>query len=94
MELMASILILFTRTTAYGAILGFGMMADAVFSHIFVVGIEVQNDGGSLFWLAVITIILCLYLLYHEQKTVIGLLPFLKQPKTHLKKYVIDSIKK
>jgi hypothetical protein len=49
MELMASILILFTRTTAYGAILGFGMMAGAVFSHIFVVGIEVQNDGGSLF---------------------------------------------
>jgi hypothetical protein len=41
----------------------------------------------------VLTIILCLYLLYHEQKTVIGLLPFLKQPKTHLKKYVIDSIK-
>jgi hypothetical protein len=86
MESVASILILFTRTTAYGAILGFGMMAGAIFSHIFVLGIDVQNDGGSLFGLAVITIILCLYLLYHEQKAVIGLLPFLKQPKTHLKK--------
>lgn len=86
MESVASILILFTRTTAYGAILGFEMMAGAIFSHIFVLGIEVQNDGGSLFGLAVITNILCLYLLYHEQKALIGLLPFLKQHKTHFKK--------
>lgn len=75
-ELIASILILIPRTTLLGAFLGFGTMLGAIFSHIFVLGIEVQNDGGTLFILAVITLLSCLLLVYRERNKIPDLLRF------------------
>ncbi|MEJ0104489.1 MAG: hypothetical protein WDO19_18830 [Bacteroidota bacterium] len=49
MELIASILILIPRTTGYGALLGLGIMGGAILSHLVVLGIQVQGDGGQLF---------------------------------------------
>ena len=69
-ELIASILILIPRTTLLGALLGLGTMVGAIFSHIFVLGIEVQNDGGTLFILAVVTLISCLLLVYAERNRI------------------------
>lgn len=66
-ELIASILILIPRTTLLGAVLGFATMLGAIFSHIFVLGIEIQNDGGTLFVLAVITLLCCLILIYNQK---------------------------
>src|SRR6476620_207713 len=59
LELIASILLLIPRTTLAGAILGMGLMAGAVFSHLTKLGIVVQNDGGELFVLALIVFITC-----------------------------------
>jgi uncharacterized membrane protein YphA (DoxX/SURF4 family) len=73
-ELIASILILIPRTSLLGALLGLGTMLSAIFSHIFVLGIEVQNDGGTLFILAVITLISCLLLVYAERNKIPDLL--------------------
>ncbi len=73
-ELVASILILIPRTTLLGALLGLGTMAGAIFSHIFVLGINVQNDGGTLFALAVITLICCLILVYNQKNKIPDLL--------------------
>ena len=53
-ELVAAALILWPRTTGIGAALSLGIISGAIFSHLFVLGIEVQGDGGLLFWLAVI----------------------------------------
>lgn len=75
-ELIASILILIPRTTLLGAFLGLGTMLGAIFSHIFVLGIEVQNDGGTLFILAVVTLISCLLLVYAERNRIPDLLRF------------------
>ncbi len=75
-ELIASILILIPRTTLIGALLGFGTMLGAIFSHIFVLGIEVKNDGGTLFILAVVTLISCLLLVYAERNKIPDLLRF------------------
>jgi uncharacterized membrane protein YphA (DoxX/SURF4 family) len=75
-ELIASILILIPRTTLLGALLGLGTMLGAIFSHIFVLGIEVKNDGGTLFVLAVITLISCLLLVYTERNKIPDLLRF------------------
>jgi uncharacterized membrane protein YphA (DoxX/SURF4 family) len=75
-ELIASILILIPRTTLLGALLGLGTMLGAIFSHIFVLGIEVQNDGGTLFILAVVTLISCLLLVYAERNKIPDLLRF------------------
>ncbi|WP_284651667.1 DoxX family membrane protein [Flavobacterium terrisoli] len=75
-ELIASILILIPRTTLLGALLGMGTMLGAIFSHIFVLGIEVQNDGGTLFILAVITLASCLLLVFAERNRIPDLLRF------------------
>ena len=73
-ELIASILILIPRTTLLGAILAIGTMVGAIFSHIFVLGIEVKDDGGTLFTLAVITLICCLILVYNQKNKIPDLL--------------------
>ncbi len=73
-ELIASILILFPRTTIYGALLGMGIMAGAIVSHLFVLGIEVRNDGGLLFGLALVAFACCAVLAYLNKREI----PFLK----------------
>lgn len=71
-ELVASILILIPRTTVYGAILGLGTMTGAIFSHLFVLGIDVKNDGGTLFILAIITFLCCAYLVFINRNKIFG----------------------
>lgn len=57
-ELVVSILLLIPATSAIGALMSLGVMGGAILSHIFILGIQVQNDGGTLFFLAV-TVFLC-----------------------------------
>lgn len=57
-ELIASILLLIPCRAWAGALLALGVMAGAIFSHLTVLGIVVQNDGGLLFGLA-ITVAVC-----------------------------------
>ncbi len=57
-ELVVSILLLIPATSAIGALVSLGIMGGAILSHIFILGIQVQNDGGTLFFLAV-TVFLC-----------------------------------
>jgi uncharacterized membrane protein YphA (DoxX/SURF4 family) len=73
-ELIASILILIPRTTLLGAFLAVGTMMGAIFSHIFVLGIVVKDDGGTLFALAIITLICCLILVYNQKNKIPDLL--------------------
>ncbi|MEZ4959754.1 MAG: DoxX family protein [Saprospiraceae bacterium] len=61
MELVAALLILIPRTKALGALLALGIIAGALFSHLTVLGIEVQGDGGLLFYLAVAVFLLSLF---------------------------------
>lgn len=63
-ELLISILIIIPKTTLIGAILGLGTILGAIFSHLFFLGVEIQNDGGLLFILALIIFFCCLYLIY------------------------------
>lgn len=55
MELVASLLLLMPQTTKFGALLSLGLMSGAIASHIFILGIEINDDGGKLFLLALIT---------------------------------------
>ena len=75
-ELIASILILIPRTTLLGAILGMGVMAGALVSHLFILGIEVQNDGGLLFTLAIVTFVCCAILVFQGRDKIHELLKF------------------
>jgi uncharacterized membrane protein YphA (DoxX/SURF4 family) len=72
-ELIASILILIPRTTLLGALLALGTMLGAIFSHIFVLGIVVKDDGGTLFTLAIITLLCCVILVNYQKSKILDL---------------------
>lgn len=64
LELIASILILYPRTTFFGAVLGAGLMSGAIFFHLTSLGIEVKGDGGLLFTYALLVFVSCLILIF------------------------------
>ncbi len=69
LELITVVLLLIPRTAWIGALLGVGIIGGAIFAHLFILGINVNNDGGRLFTLAVTTFVLCsitFYLYYSE----------------------------
>lgn len=74
MELVASILILIPKTAAYGALLTLGVISGAIFSHLTLLGIEVENDGGTLFGLAiaVFTLSMIVLIMHRRQLPFIG----------------------
>ncbi len=75
-ELFAAILILIPSTTLIGALLAAGVISGALLSHLFILGIEVKNDGGELFILAVITFICSIILIYLDRRKIPGLMRF------------------
>jgi uncharacterized membrane protein YphA (DoxX/SURF4 family) len=73
LELIASVLILYPKTTGIGAALGLGLMAGAIFFHLTKLGIRVNGDI-ILFLYAVITFVCCGILLIIYKKQVLRLL--------------------
>lgn len=73
-ELIAAILVLIPRTVLLGALIGLGVISGAILSHIFVLGIEVQNDGGLLFAFALTVFICCAILIYQYKSKIPDLL--------------------
>ena len=60
LELIASVLILLPSTVWLGSLLAIGLMAGAIASHILVIGV-MRDDGGQLFFYAVIVFICALF---------------------------------
>jgi uncharacterized membrane protein YphA (DoxX/SURF4 family) len=71
MELIASVLILYPRTTGWGAALGLGLMGGAIFFHLTKLGIVFYGDA-VLFTYAVITFVCCLILFVKYRQQVFG----------------------
>ncbi|TCP25660.1 DoxX-like protein [Tenacibaculum skagerrakense] len=74
LELIASILLFVPKKVWLGAGLTLGLMGGAIFSHLTKIGIEHNNDGGTLFIMAVITLLAGGILLFQNRKDI----PFLK----------------
>lgn len=70
LELIASILLLINATAWLGATLGLGLMTGAIGMHLTLLGIEVKNDNGYLFILAVVVAFCCLLILLFNKKTI------------------------
>ena len=70
-ELIASALILYPRTTGYGAALGAGLMGGAIFFHLTILGIRFGGDY-ILFIYAVIVFVCCAILLFLYKDQVLG----------------------
>ena len=58
-ELIIAVLLIVPKTSLVGAVLAIGVIGGAILSHLFILGIEVQDDGGLLFGLALIIFISC-----------------------------------
>jgi putative oxidoreductase len=56
-ELVAAVLLLLPRTAGLGAVLSLGIISGALLSHLAILGIEVQGDGGLLFALAAVVFV-------------------------------------
>lgn len=75
-ELITAILILVRRTMIVGMLISLGIIMGAVFSHLLVLGINVKNDGGGLFVLALVVLLSSsLFLFLHKT----ALMEFLKK---------------
>lgn len=71
-ELIAGILILIPSISWLGALGGIGLMTGAVFFHLTKLGIEVQNDGGTLFFMAVAVLVCCIVSIVIEKERVVS----------------------
>jgi hypothetical protein len=83
-ELIAAILMLIRCRAWLGAVLALGVMAGAIFSHLTVLGIVVQNDGGLLFGLALTVTACSLVVLTLHRRQIPFLLGLSKSKTTQL----------
>ena len=72
-ELIAAILILIPKTIWLGALLTLGIISGAIFMHLTDLGIEINGDGGMVFYMALVVFILSLVILWINWKS----LPFI-----------------
>ncbi|MTE25333.1 MULTISPECIES: DoxX family protein [Winogradskyella] len=70
LELIAGILLLIPKTIWAGALLALGLMSGAIVMHLTKLGIEVQGDGGTLFYTAIATFVLSAIILYNQRKAI------------------------
>ena len=69
-ELIASILLFVPKRTWLGALLTVGTMAGAVMSHLTILGIEHDGDGGALFISALVALLATGVLLIMNRKDI------------------------
>ena len=70
LELISAILILIPKTIWLGASLTLGIISGAIIMHITIIGIEVNNDGGTLFFMALLIFTLALFVLWKNRKNI------------------------
>lgn len=70
LELIAAILILIPKTIWAGALLTIGLISGAIMMHLTQLGIEINNDGGLLFCMADVILILSLIILFNQRKNI------------------------
>ncbi len=70
-ELIAGAMLMINRTAWLGAGIALGLMAGAIFMHLTKLGIVVMDDGGYLFFLAIIVTISCSYILLTDRHKIL-----------------------
>jgi hypothetical protein len=83
-ELISALLLFVPKRIWMGALLGTGTMAGAIMSHLLVLGINVQEDGGKLFGLAIITFVACVTVLFTERKSIETFIAKVLKNKLHI----------
>lgn len=73
LELIASILILIPKTAWFASAMVLGIIGGAIFMHLTMLGIDINGDGGLLFYTAIATFALSGLSLWFARKDI----PFL-----------------
>jgi len=68
LRVVAAILLIVPYTAFVGALSGVALMLGAIFSHLMVVGIQSNGDGGELFMLALVVLLCCLVTLWLQKE--------------------------
>lgn len=79
LEFIAAILLLIPRTSIFGAIFSFGIILGAIFSHLTILGIIVQDDNGLLFFLALVIFFFSSTILFLQKEELVKLLTQIKR---------------
>ena len=77
-ELIIGILLIVPKTAWLGALGGIGVISGAIFAHLTQLGIEVQGDGGTLFFLAIAVFVSSAIVLWLHRSDLIQALRRLK----------------
>jgi len=70
LELITAFLILIPKTVWLGSLLSLGIISGAIMLHLTRLGIEINSDGGTLFYMALLVFILSFILLWMNRKSV------------------------
>jgi len=70
LELIAAFLIVLRNTVWAGALLTIGIIGGAIIMHLTQLSIEINNDEGKLFYMAVGVFILSVVILYNQRKQI------------------------
>ena len=70
LELIAAIFILIPKTIWLGSILTLGLISGAILAHLTQLGIEINEDGGTLFYMALVIFILSFIILLKTRKNI------------------------
>ncbi len=73
-ELFASVLLLSPGLQVFGAVVAMNIMLGAILSHVTVLGVVVQDDGGLLFTLACVVFLASGSIVFLQRETVFPML--------------------
>jgi hypothetical protein len=78
-ELIVAVLLLVRKTALFGAIAGLGVISGAILSHLFVLGVVVQDDGGLLFGMAILVFVLLMISIILQKDKLLQLLDSIRR---------------
>jgi F0F1-type ATP synthase assembly protein I len=81
LELVAGCLLLFRKVSFHGALLGLGIMAGAVLSHVGIIGIKFQGDY-QLFIMACIVLMCCAAVLLIRKEEILAFIDEVKSQQS------------
>jgi len=70
LELITALLILIPKTVWLGSLLSLAIIAGAIMLHLTKLGIEINGDGGTLFYMAIMIFVLSFILLWINRKSI------------------------
>ena len=79
MEFIAAVLLLIPATAWLGEFLALGLMLGAIGMHLTILGIVVQDDGGYLFFLAVLVALCSVFVLVRNANKIVSLVTAIRQ---------------